>query len=224
MCDTLKTLCVAIIITIAVNVMSCDNSSIPVIDGKDTIADNSYGLIPLRIGNKWYYSLYYYDTTGTQWPTIHVDSVVVSRDSIIGHERWYKAIGLKGPDIDNWDWYTNRTNGLWVLRKVVLNDPPIDTAYQYLTFKYPTAKGESWGGIFGDSTHVLSTNELVDTPLGRDTCIHYEDHYQEASLGDMHYYIVPGNGWVMLEEFSTTNSGRLYVVCRAIVTNRVIIK
>jgi hypothetical protein len=180
----------------------------------DSISNNSTGLVPFKIGNKWYYNYYYYDTTGAQMQGFHYDSAVVSRDTIIGKERWYKIVNFKPPNVDYLDWYTNRSDGICVLRRVINHFE--DTAYAYLTFKYPGQVGEFWGSILRDSTRILSLNDLITTPLGVDTCIHYEDHYEFSNLGDDHYYFAPKKGWVMLELFSRTNSGRLYVVDRLV--------
>jgi len=193
---------------------SCHKDSNPVVVPPDSISDNSEGLVPFKIGNKWYYNYYYYDTSGTQLPGFHYDSAVVTRDTVISKERWYKIRNFKPADVDDWDWYTNRSDGIWVLRRVI--NPRQDTAYAYLTFKYPTVQGEYWGSPLGDSTRVHSTNEVVETPSGIDTCIKYEDHYEFSNLGDLHYYFAPNKGWVMLELFSRTDSGRLYVVNRLI--------
>lgn len=201
---------------------SCHKDSNLVNNGQDNISDNSEGLVPFKIGNKWYYNYYYYDTTGTPWPGFHYDSAVVTRDTIIGRERWYKIRNFKGPDVDYLDWYTNKSDGIWVLRKVTRTNPHIDTAVGYLTFKYPTVHGEFWGSPLGDSTRVLSVNQIVETPTGTDTCIHYEDHYEFHQLGDFHYFFAPRKGWVMLELFTQTNSGRLYVVNRLILVKTIL--
>lgn len=198
----------------------CRRDCNPVIVPPDSISDNSTGLVPFKIGNKWYYNYYYYDTSGTQEPGFHYDSVVVTRDTIINKERWYKIRNFKGPDVDYLDWYTNRSDGIGVLRRVI--NQYQDTAYAYLTFKYPTMRSEFWGSPLGDSTRVLSMNEVVETPSGIDTCIVYEDHYEFYSLGDFHYYFAPNKGWVMLELFSRTDSGRLFVINRLLLVKAVL--
>ena len=147
---------------------------------------------------------------------------MVSRDTVIGKERWYKIINFKPPDVDDYDWYTNRSDGIWVLRKVIRINPPIDTAFEYVTFKYPTMGGEFWGSPLIDSTRAISTNEIIDTPLGIDTCIHYEDHFEFSDLGGFHYYFAPNKGCVMLDLYSQTNSGRLYVACRHVLVKLVL--
>jgi len=171
----------------------------------DSISDNSEGLVPFKVGNKWIIRFYAYDTSGNVIATF-LDSFAVRRDTIIGKERWYRLIGLKPADLDTRDWYTNRSDGIWVRRRYY------DSSITYLTFKFPTVKGDFWGNQIHDSTRTLSTNEVVETPSGIDTCIHYEDHYQFSQLGDFHYYFAPYKGSVVTETFTRTNSGRLYVV------------
>ncbi len=211
----LRTSCFAVSLFSLVVGPSC-NEETNHLDRAAIIHDNSAGLVPLKIGNEWYYKYYYYDTTGTSLPGFHYDSAAVVRDTIIGQEKWYRAPNLKPADVDDLDWYTNRSDGIWVLRKVTRSNPPVDTAIPYLTFKYPTSTGEYWGSPLGDSTRVLSMDEVVVTDSGIDTCIVYEDHYEFARLGDMHYYFSPHRGWVMLEIFTQTPGGRLYVVNRLI--------
>ncbi|MBI3194444.1 MAG: hypothetical protein HYZ34_08280 [Ignavibacteriae bacterium] len=146
----------------------------------------------------------------------------MKKDTIIGTEKWYKIINFKGADVDDFDWYTNRSDGIWVLRKVIRSNPRVDTAFSYLTFKYPTIEGEYWGSPLLDSTRVLSTNEIVKTPSGIDTCILYEDHYEFSHLGDFHYYFAPGKGWVIFEIFTRTSSGRFYVVNRLVLIRTIL--
>jgi len=194
---------------------SCHKDSNPVVVPPDSISDNSEGLVPFKVGNKWIIRFYAYDTSGNVIATF-LDSFAVRRDTIIGKERWYRLIGLKPADLDTRDWYTNRSDGIWVRRRYY------DSSITYLTFKFPTVKGDFWGNQIHDSTRTLSTNEVVETPSGIDTCIHYEDHYQFSQLGDFHYYFAPNKGWVMFEIFTQTNSGRLYVVNRSVLIRAIL--
>ncbi|MBI1807552.1 MAG: hypothetical protein HYR76_10930 [Ignavibacteria bacterium] len=193
---------------------NCSRESNPV-GNIDCIRDNSDGLTPFKVGNKWIIRFYYYDTSGSVITTF-LDSFVVRRDTIIGKERWYKIPGLKPADLDTRDWYTNRSDGIWVRRRYY------DSSITYLTFKFPTMEGDSWGNQIHDSTRTVSTNEVIETPSGIDTCIHYEDHYQFSQLGDFHYFIAPHKGWVVFEEFTQTNSGRLYVVARDVLVKAIL--
>jgi hypothetical protein len=145
-----------------------------------------------------------------------VDTVEVKGDTVIGNERWYNAPRLKPPDADFLDFYTNRPDGFWVRRRVVT--PNQDTAIHFMTFKYPTQAGESWGNVFGDSARTISTNEVVTTPSGSDTCIEYEDHFQVRGTEGVvfHYYVTPGKGCVQLDIFLESGSGRQYLVNRLI--------
>ena len=185
----------------------------------DCINENSDDLTPFKVGNKWIFRFYSYDTTGAVVTTF-LDSFSVKRNTVIGKEKWYKIPGFKPADVDILDWYTNRSNGIWVLRRVI--SPKTDTAIAYLAFKYPTTKDESWGSPFGDSTRTISVNEIVTTPSGTDTCIKYEDHYEFYQLGDLNYYFAPHKGWVMLELFTQINSGCLYVVNRFVLEKAVV--
>jgi len=181
----------------------------------DSINDNSEGLVPFKVGNKWIIRFYAYDTSGNVIATF-LDSFAVRRDTIIGKERWYRLIGLKPADLDTRDWYTNRSDGIWVRRRYY------DSSITYLAFKFPTTTGDTWGNQIHDSTRVLSTSQVVSTPSGTDTCIVYEDHYQFSQQGDVHYYFAPKKAWVMMELYTQTNSGRLYVVTRRVLIDAIL--
>ncbi|MBI1804645.1 MAG: hypothetical protein HY033_08725 [Ignavibacteriae bacterium] len=199
--------------TILLSIISgseCRHGSNPV--DADSISDNSNGLVPFKVGNKWIFRFYAYDTLGNVETTFS-DSFVVMRDTVIGKERWYKIPGFKPMDIDYLDWYTNRSDGIWVRRKYY------DSSITYLTFKFPTVKDDYWGNQIQDSTRVLSTSEVVSTPSGTYTCIRYEDHYEFSQLGDVQYYFAPHKGWVQLDLFTQTSSGRLYVIDRRVLIN-----
>lgn len=182
------------------------------------ILDNSDGLIPLRVGNEWIYQYYLYDTSGAVIATF-LDTVKVKKDTVLGNERWYNAPRLKPADVDFLDFYTNRINGLWVRRRVIR--PDWDTAFYYLTFKYPVDQGQFWGSQLGDSTRAISINEIVTTPSGVDTCIKYEDHFQLYAADGIifYYYLRPNKGWVMFEIYSKTNSGRQYLLNRLVLVS-----
>lgn len=197
------------------NSVACKKNSDLIIVPPDSISDNSNGLVPFKVGNKWIFRFYAYDTLGNV-ETTFLDSFSVRRDTVIGKERWYKIPGFKPADLDTYDWYTNRSDGIWVQRKYY------DSSITYLTFKFPTVTGESWGNLIHDSTRTISTDEVVQTPSGVDTCFKYEDHYQFSQLGDVHYYIAPYKGWVQLELFTQSNSGRLYVVNRFVLIKTVL--
>lgn len=188
----------------------CRKQSNPV-DNNIKIKDNSDGLTPLKIGNKWIYRFCAYDTSGVVIATF-LDTIVVKKDTVIKSERWYNIPRFKPADVDFLDYYTNKSDGIWVLRRVIGTN--YDTAYAYLTFKYPAAAGDFWGTPFGDSARVLSTTEVINTPWGKDTCIKYEDYYQLYSSDGIifYYYFAPGKGWITFEIYTKTNSGYEYLV------------
>jgi hypothetical protein len=180
--------------------LSCDLST-----HADTIPirENSAGLLPMKLGNKWVFRYYQYDTTGLV-EGAYLDSAVVSRDTVVNHERWYKIHQLKPADGDDLDWYTNRSDGLWVLRHLS------DTSIAYLNFKFPTAKGESWGNSFRDSTRTIATDSILFvSPSQPDTCIVYEDHCQFRSFGPI-YAFRPSQGLRSIDIYSITNGGNDY--------------
>ena len=135
--------------------LECRNDANLVVS-PDSIRDNSVGLVPFKVGNKWIFQFYYYDTSGAVITTF-LDSFAIVKDTVIGKERWYKIPGFKPADIDHLDWYTNRPDGIWVRRRYY------DSSITYLTFKFPTIAGDAWGNSILDSTKTLSTNDVVET-------------------------------------------------------------
>lgn len=211
---TMQLVGAALFSLIGVLLPGCKESP-PLAPPRSEIPEHSDGLIPLMNGNRWVIQYLQYDSSGSLMATF-VDTIEVKRDTVIGSERWYNAPRLKPPDADYLDFYTNRPDGFWVRRRVVT--PNQDTALHYMTFKYPTQAGESWGTPLGDSARTISTNELVTTPAGSDTCIKYEDHLQLRATERVvfHYYVRPGKGWVQLDIFLESGSGRQYLVNRLI--------
>lgn len=197
---------------------ACKKDSPPEPPTPSIIHDNSEGLMPLTIGNRWTIRYFMYDTTGAEIATF-LDTVVIKRDTVIGNERWYNSARLKPPEADFLDFYTNRSDGFWVRRRVIRSG--WDTAFSYVTFKYPTQPGESWGNVLGDSTRTVSTREIVTTPSGTDTCIKYEDHFQLFAYDGIifYYYFKPTKGWVMFEIYSKTAGGRHYLLNKLVLVS-----
>ncbi|GEM_PF-1524189 len=210
------TMCVIFFLVVGAFLPGCHDD--PLHPQPPVISNNSDGMVPLKVGNEWIYRYFMYDTSGNEIATF-LDTVAVERDTIIGNERWYRVPRLKPADADFFDFYTNRIDGLWVLQRVI--GPNSDTAFSYLTFKYPTQPGDSWGNFVGDSTRTSSIAEIIITPSGTDTCIKYEDHFQLYPTDSIifWYYFKPGKGWVMFEIYSTTGSGRQYLLNRLILIN-----
>jgi hypothetical protein len=184
--------------------MSCDLFTDP---ENPPIKDNSVGLVPMKLGNKWVFRYIQYDTAGGIEYT-RLDSAVVSRDTLINAERWYKIRGLKPASGDGGDWYTNRNDGVWVLRSY------LDTAIAYVQFKFPTYAGESWGNQIQDSSRALAVDSVVVTPPSRqDTCILYETSFQLYPEDGIRfiYSFAPYKGFRLLDIYSTSDGGRLYL-------------
>src|SRR5437899_3210594 len=93
----------------AILIGDCKRESNP-INNTDCVYENSAGLTQFKVGNKWIFRFYYYDTSGVVITTF-LDSFTVTRDTVIRKERWYKIPGFKPADLDTYDWYTNRSDG-----------------------------------------------------------------------------------------------------------------
>jgi hypothetical protein len=58
---------------------------------EDTIAKGSY--LPLKVGNYWIYQEFMIDTSGIETANSILDSVVINRDTIINHKKYYVLEG-----------------------------------------------------------------------------------------------------------------------------------
>ena len=172
---------------------------------KDNPVDSSPSvkqIWPLKPGNTWAYHAIEYDTTGAITQSGSA-VIVVTKDTIVGGETWYQISGIgSGGSM----FYTNRSDGLWVMSNSTSG------LFQSLYFKYPVSAGESWN-LGGDQIFLQSADTLITVPAGTFHCYEYR-----LPMSD-YVYFCPGVGFIAEDSYSSTNSGRLYLVGRQSITS-----
>jgi hypothetical protein len=150
---------------------------------------------PLKSGNAWAYHVIEYDTTGviTQSGS---GAIAVTKDTIVGADTWYQISGFGSSGSM---FYANRSDGLWIMSN---NTSGI---FKGLIFKYPVNTGESWN-LGGDQVFLQSTDTVITVPAGTFHCYAYR-----LSMSD-YYYFCPGVGFIAMDSYSRTSSGRPYII------------
>jgi hypothetical protein len=141
-------------------------------------------LIPLEIGNIWYYDYQRYNSDGSAGET-NTFTLCVLADSIINNDKYWV--------VESGNLWTNRSDGVY---SYVENESP------FLMMKYPAIKGEYFGNAAVDSMQVVSVDSKVKTPAGEFSC--YEYHMPNPSYVGALTVIKakPGVGIVQIEEFN----------------------
>jgi hypothetical protein len=67
----------------------------------DNAVKTSY--MPLRIGNYWIYQEFRIDTSGNEIASSKLDSVIIKRDTLINHKKYYVLEGTNYPFSHYWD-------------------------------------------------------------------------------------------------------------------------
>jgi hypothetical protein len=141
-------------------------------------------IIPLDIGNTWYYKMQYFlgsehveniDVTWTINHTIEIDGT-----TIFQVDRSTEEFRL----------YANDNQGLLIYGSEMGNLPKPD-----LVVKFPAEIGDTWYDIYGAKIEVLSINSSVSVPAGVFNCysIHRTHWFYES-----HEFWAPNIGLVKL--------------------------
>lgn len=138
-----------------------------------------------------------YDTAGAVEGMIY-DTATVARDTVAGNVTWYhidsKIFGGLLAD---------ESGGLYDYSS--LTGPS-------LAFKYPGNVGDTWNALMDVSTTyqatIQSTNASVTVPKGTYVCYDYK--LLLNSEPGLEVYMCPGVGFVAMDVYSMTNSGRSY--------------
>ena len=112
-------------------------------------------LIPLQIGNQWTFIRTEFDTLGliTKMDTIQYK---ITEDTLINNQKWFKQ--------SYWQvFYRNDEEGFWEF----YSEPK-------LAYKYPAQEGSKFYNNFGWEVTVISTDTLINTPLGSLHCYQYQ--------------------------------------------------
>jgi len=151
-------------------------------------------IVPLKIGNQWFFQLSYFDTSGNVLLTT-TDSFKVFRDSTIANEQWFVMSYYGGSTLV----CTNRKDGFWSFER--------DS--QYLILKYPATPNEIYPTI--DATaRFVSSEAVLTVPKGTFTCYKYEHAWTRLNGFKSYSYWKPGIGFVRVE-IASNAGGKPYI-------------
>jgi len=191
----------------------------------DPTTYESKGIMPLKVGNKWWYRVTTYDTNGT-YKSDYPDSLGIYDVVSIGGEIWYEYMGSSLGSLYG-IYYLNRADGLWRIDR-----PIADSA---LIAKYPAQQNDTFDTErnitgFPGPIDTTITNWIVDdlaatipVTKGTFTCYHYKAQIRNAQGrlftleerkrrrdAEVHYYYAPNIGMVLHEIWDVTPGGRIY--------------
>ena len=158
----------------------------------------SQEILPLKAGNTWVFRVTGFDTTGTVTGTGGSFSIVIGKDTVIGNDTWHQFQS-------NNSFLTNKPDGVWLMQT---GASPVAPALYY---KYPANVGDSlsWSTF---QVSVYSNNISVTVPLGTYSCYQYRNTYNSISIEDD--YLAPGIGFIAIDSYSITASGREYCAAK----------
>ncbi len=160
----------------------------------------SQQIIPLNLGNNWSMHYTVYDTAGAERQTIN-DTFKITTDTVVAGDTWYTIAS----EVFSTLYLTSKSDGIWTSGTSVAGAP---------IFKYPANVGDNWTAQVDTSTtfqiSVQSTNDPVGISNGGYTC--YEYRLMENSRPYADIYLSAGVGFVMMNLYSTTNSGQPYLL------------
>ncbi|HUI29251.1 MAG TPA: hypothetical protein VLX91_03465 [Candidatus Acidoferrales bacterium] len=139
-----------------------------------------------------------YDTTGIVEGMIY-DTAKAATDRTISGVTWYRITSkVFGGFI------ANESDGLWTYDS--------SSGGSSLVFKYPANVGDNWDAVMNTSiayqVTVQSVNATINVPKGTYTCYDYKMLLN--SQPGLEVYLSPGIGFVAMEVYSFTKSGRSY--------------
>ncbi len=162
-------------------------------------------LLPLAIGHTWIMQHQYNRRSGDAY-VIDVDTLRITRDTLIQGKRWYYLETKGGPDEG---FYTNRNNGVWYLEQDHASEPT--PVLRYLS---PARVGDAYGvpsevGI--DALPVMVANLDASHPIQQAptyTGTLYALRYTNATVAPyiehpfdvtVHHLLAPEVGFVVWE-------------------------
>lgn len=155
-------------------------------------------IIPLKIGNTWLMHYTGYDTTGITRGAID-DTFKITTDTVVAGDTWYSISSTVFSTL----YLTNKSDGIWTSGS---------STAPCLIFKYPANVGDNWNAQVDPSTtfqiSLQSKTISVTVPKGTYTC--YEYRLITNSQPYLDLYLSPGVGFVAMDVYSSTNSGRSY--------------
>ncbi|MGE5479144.1 MAG: hypothetical protein ACM3U1_01800 [Chloroflexota bacterium] len=195
----MKQLLIIAIISISAFACGKDDSSPDAPNGKPSV------LIPLAVGNTWYYESYYVHSL-TPTDTERYDSYIekISRKEKIAGEDWYYITA----DYNNYAEFapiTNRSKGVYGYE--VLDGYPFT-----LIYKYPTFVGDRPKDQYFDR-ETTSIDAKIKVAAGEFVCVKYEQHLvyeQYDDIGTISYYC-PDVGLILISHIVEITGGGAFL-------------
>ena len=151
-------------------------------------------IVPLSVGNSWFYSGVTYDTLGSIIEPF-LESVVISKDSLISNKRYF---------LYNILFSINTDTGL----------VSIDGQTKNYYYKYPVLLGETFHSILAVDFYVSCLDTIIQVPAGTFHCLRYEAFYGDVRIES--FFLSPGTGEIKLityqSAFSQKNDQRVYLI------------
>jgi hypothetical protein len=173
-----KTFLFIIPILIILFIVSCKDNS--------TQSSPSLEIYPMKIGNRWDYSV-----TANHQTSLHFDQVI--KDTTVNNEQWF----IMTYDSTDYMLCKNKTDGLWFTYIKSPMTPPV------LTYKYPGFAGDSYTAGENAAVTIDSINATVAIPPLNFTCYKYHVVYNDSLSTDEYYS--PGVGLVKIIYYTTHN-------------------
>jgi len=134
-------------------------------------------IVPLKIGNQWTFVRTEFDTLGS---ITRIDTIQykIIEDTLINNQKWFRQ--------SYWTvLYRNDEEGFWEYN----NEPK-------LAYKYPAQEGSIFYNNYGWKVTVISTDTLINTPLGILHCYQYQLDFYGFKTNN---FLSPGFGFVYME-------------------------
>lgn len=200
----------ALLVILVVFTMSCNKDDNPV---KTDLNGSGSTIMPFKVGNTWEGTFAYYDSTGAI--TFSNDNPLTTlflfvKDTLHQGEHWYATSGASLPptSFSSSMFLTVRSDGLWGRPSLAAGSVP------FLIAKFPGSVNDSY--LTGTDTNyratLLSKNASITVPRGTYSCYHYRvSHKNDPTDLRSAYYMCPDSGFVRVDQFGKTASGRSYV-------------
>jgi len=143
--------------------------------------NNPVFLIPMNVGNAWYYQTDYVDTLGNVITSTNT-TVTIYADSLAGADRWFGFLSE--------GYRMNKPEGVWQLQPTPFLEFPVTVGDSVLR-----GNGTTY-------THLLSKGTRVTVPAGTFVCYEYAETNPTNNALLNKFYLALSLGVVKREAFS----------------------
>lgn len=200
-----------VILSILIIGVSC-NSPLDIEDNiKKTKLDSSV-ILPLSVGNIWYYKTTDRDDKG-QINFTRFDTVQILSKQIINSTNWYEEWNTLTPEFN--DFLSNSDTGL--VRKTVEDIYYLDRRFpSQLNFIYDIPVGEIYlNDTLDRNRKVVSVSDEISVDAGNFTCYKYQDELLQDDIvifkpSEIAYYS-KGIGLIKVIFYRISDEGNLFV-------------